>query len=91
VGSTVDTVAGYWEGEGDELRGSRHCSCSSDKAAAEKGKGKRGRKRKVPAREAESDTKDKLEGGAHALDVGLLMCASKDKRTKQTGVEEPKP
>jgi hypothetical protein len=65
----------------------RATRAAKDKAAAEKGKGKRSRKRKVPAREAEGDT----EGGAHALDVGLSMCASKDERTKQNRVEEPEP
>ena len=50
---------------------------AKDKAAAKKGKGKRGRRRKVPARDVEGDVED----GAHALEVGSSVCASKDKRT----------
>jgi hypothetical protein len=75
----------------EDLDTARAARTAKDKAAAEKDKRRRGRKRKVPAREAEGDIKDEVEGGAHTLDVGLSMCASKDKRTKQTSVEEPEP
>jgi hypothetical protein len=71
----------------EDLDTARAARAAKDKAVAEKGKGKRCRKRKVPAREAEGD----IEGGAYTLDVGSSMCASKDKRTKQTSVEEPEP
>ena len=72
----------------DQVRAER---AEKDRMTATKATGKRGRKRKVPAREAEGDTEDKIEGGAHALDVDLSMSASKDKGTKETGVEEPEP
>jgi hypothetical protein len=79
----------------EDLDIARAARAAKDKAAAEKGKGKRGRKRKVPAREAEGDiedeVEDEVEGGAHALEVGSSVCASKDKRAKQTGVQEPEP
>ena len=75
----------------EDLDKARVARAAKVKAAAEKAMGKRGRKRKVPAREAEGDTEDEVEGGAYALDVGLSICALKDKRTKQTGVEEPEP
>jgi hypothetical protein len=79
-----------------DLDTARAAQAVKDKAAAEKGKGKRGRK---PAREAEGDIEDEVKGdiedevngGAHALDMGSSMCASKDRRTKQTSVKEPKP
>jgi hypothetical protein len=71
-----------------DLDTARAAQAVKDKAAAEKGKGKRGRK---PAREAEGDIEDEVNGGAHALDMGSSMCASKDRRTKQTSVKEPKP
>jgi hypothetical protein len=69
----------------------RAARAAKDKGVAEKGKGKRGRKGKVPAREAEGDIKDEVEGGAHTLELGLSVCASKDKRAKQTSVQEPEP
>jgi hypothetical protein len=77
----------------EDLDTARAARAAKDSAAAEKGKGKgkRGRKRKVPEREAEGDVEDEVEGCAHALDVDSSMCASKDQRTKQTSVEEPKP
>jgi hypothetical protein len=75
----------------EDLDIARAAQTAKDKAAAEKGKGKRGRKRKVPAREAEGDIEDEVEDSADALDVGLSVCASKDKRTKQTSVQEPRP
>jgi hypothetical protein len=71
----------------EDLDTARAARAAKDKAAAEKGKGKRCRKRKVPAREVEGD----IEGGAYTPDVGSSMCALKDKRTKQTSVEEPEP
>ena len=75
----------------EDLDTARAARAAKDQAAAAKVKAKRGRKRKVPAREAEGDDENEVEGGACALDVGSLMCASKDKRTKQTRVEEPEP
>jgi hypothetical protein len=77
----------------EDLDTARAARAAKDSAAAEKGKGKgkRGRKRKVPKREAEGDVENDVEGGAHALDAGSSMCASKDQRTKQTSVGEPKP
>jgi hypothetical protein len=75
----------------EDLDIARAARTAKDKAAAEKGKGKRGRKRKVPAREAEGDIRDEVEGGAHALEVGSSVCALKDKRAKQTSVQEPEP
>jgi hypothetical protein len=75
----------------EDLDIARAARKAKDKAAAEKGKGKRGRKRKVPAREAEGDIEDEVEGGAYALEVGSSVCASKDKRAKQTSVQEPEP
>jgi predicted RNA-binding protein YlxR (DUF448 family) len=54
---------------------------AKDKAAAEKGNRKRGCKRKVPAQEAEDDIKDEVKDSAYTLEVGSLVCASKDKRT----------
>ena len=71
----------------EDLDIARAAPTAKDKAAAEEGKGKRGCKRKVPAREAEGD----IEGGAYTVDVGSSMCASKDKRAKQTMVQEPEP
>ena len=75
----------------EDLDIARAAPTAKDKAAAEEGKGKRGCKRKVPAREAEGDIEDKVKGGAHALQVGSSVCASKDKRAKQTMVQEPEP
>jgi hypothetical protein len=77
----------------EDLATSRAARAAKDKAAADKGKGKRSRKPKVPAREAEGDIEDEVEDGAYALEVGLSVCASnlKDKRTKQTSVQEPEP
>ena len=40
---------------------------------------------------SEDATEDEVDGGAYALDVDSSMCASKDKRTKQTLVKEPEP
>jgi hypothetical protein len=62
----------------DDLDIARAAQTAKDKAAAEKGKEKCSRKRKVLAREAEGEVKN----GANALDVGSLVCALKDKRTK---------
>jgi hypothetical protein len=75
----------------EDLDIARAAQTVKDKAAAEKGKGKCGRKRKVPAREAEGDIEDEVKGRAHALEVGSSVCASKDKRAKQTSVQEPEP
>ncbi|KAF2022767.1 hypothetical protein EK21DRAFT_119410 [Setomelanomma holmii] len=75
----------------EDLDIARAARTAKEKTAAEKGKGKRGRKHKVPAREAEGDVEDEVEDGAHALEVGSSVCPSKDKRAKQTSVQEPEP
>jgi hypothetical protein len=65
----------------EDLDIARTARTAKDKAAAKKGNRKRGCKRKVPAREAEDDIEDEVEDSAYALEVGSLVCASKDKRS----------
>jgi hypothetical protein len=52
-----------------------------DKATIKKSNRKRSYKRKVLAQETENNIKDKVKDSIYALEVGLLVCTLKDKKT----------